>query len=353
MMIRYGIVGCAGIGTTHAEAVRAAEHVELVACADLDPMAAREFADDYDIDRWYDDVAEMIEDSGLDAVSVCTPSGTHADVTVTAAEAGAHVLCEKPLDVYVDRMDRMIEACDQNGVTLAGVFQKRFAPATRRAKEAIDDGELGDVVIGDAAVKWFRSQEYYDSGEWRGSRDMDGGVLLNQAIHSIDRLQWLLGGVESVQAATETHHRELESETTAALSLRFENGALGTVSATVATKGGTDRTEINGTDGSIVLSGTDLVAYETGTGEENPYGAETESRGTTVDDFEWGDGHTAVVQDFVDALRTGRDPAVTGREARAAVDVILAAYAADSREETVSIDSIRDGEIPAANADNE
>lgn len=237
----------------------------------------------------------MIEDSGLDAGSVCTPSGIHADVTVTAAEAGAHVFREKPLDVYADRMDRMIDACDRNGVTLAGIFQKRFALATRRAKEAINVGGLGEIVVGDAAVKWFRSQEYYDSGRWRGSRDMDGGVLLNQAIHSIDRLQWLLGGVESVQAVTETHHRELESETTATLSLRFENDALGTVSATIATKGGTDRTEINGTDGSIVLSGTDLVTYETGTGDKDPYEAETESRGTAVEDFEWGNGHTAVV----------------------------------------------------------
>jgi len=160
--IRYGVIGCAGVGTTHAEGVHAADGAELVACADIDPDAARGFADEYRVPAWYEDVTEMIRESGVDAVSVCTPSGTHADVTVEAAEAGVHVLCEKPLDVYADRMDRMITACDRAGVTLAGVFQRRFQPAVRRAKRAVETGELGELVVADAATKWFRSDEYYE-----------------------------------------------------------------------------------------------------------------------------------------------------------------------------------------------
>jgi len=349
--VRYGIVGCAGIGKTHASAVAEVDDATLVACADLDADAAREFADAHAVEAWYTDVAEMIEDSDLDAVSICTPSGTHANVTVEVAEAGAHALVEKPLDVYADRIDRMIDACDNAGVILAGVLQKRFHPASQRVKEAIEADELGDIVMGDAAVKWFRSQAYYDSGEWRGTRDMDGGVLLNQAIHSIDRLQWFVGDVASVQAATDTLARDLECESTVVLSLRFEDGALGTVSATTATKGGTDRTDINGTEGSITLADTEIRSYETGTGEESHHHAATESRDTEVEQFEWGEGHTAVIEDFVAAIREGREPAVPGREARKPVDVILAAYASDARGESVSVADVQAGEVSEARSD--
>lgn len=324
--VRYGVVGCAGIGETHAAAVRAADDARLVACADVDEGAATAFADQHDVPAAYTDATEMVTDGDVDAVSVCTPSGTHADVVVELAEVGADVLCEKPLDVYADRMDEMIEACDAAGVTLGGVFQKRFAPASRLAKEAIEAGDLSDLVLGDTMVKWFRSQEYYDSGDWRGTRDMDGGCLMNQAIHNIDRLQWLMGGVEEVQAATETLARDLECEDTAALTLRFENGAVGTIEATTAVKGGADRTEINGTNGTIVFEGNDVTKFVVGDGEEDPYHAPTTDREVNLDDFEWPDGHVAAVEDFVDAVREGREPAVPGREARKAVDVILAAY---------------------------
>jgi predicted dehydrogenase len=338
--IRHGVIGCAGIGPTHAAAVDAADGVELVACADIDAAAAEEFADEHGCPA-YTDVAEMIDDADVDAVSVCTPSGTHADVTVEAARAGAHVLCEKPLDVYADRVDRMISVCEEEGVTLAGVFQKRTHESAQRAKRALEEGELGDPILGDAHVKWFRSQSYYDSGGWRGTRDMDGGALMNQAIHAIDRLQWLMGGVESVEAVTGTLARDLECEDTAAIALRFENGALGTIEATTAVKGGTDRTELNGTEGTITLSGDSIVNFRVGTGEESPYGAETEERGVETESVEWGEPHTAVVQDFVDALREGREPMVPAREARNAVDVILAAYESAERGETVALDEIR------------
>jgi len=348
--IRYGIVGCGGIGATHAEAVRSADGATLVACASRSKAGARVFADDHGLDAWYTSVTAMIEDSDLDAVSVCTPSGTHADVTIEAAQAGADVLCEKPLDVYADRMDRMIDACEAADVTLAGVFQERFQPATRRAKAAIDTGELGELVLGDAQVKWFRPQAYYDDATWKGTRDLDGGVLMSQAIHTIDRLQWLVGGIESVRAVTDSHDRDLAAgcETTAALAVRFENGALGTISATTATKGGDDRIEINGTEGSIALAGGDIVAFEVGTGEQTHYGAETTAIDEDVKSLEWGAGHVRAVADFVEAVRENREPAVPGREARRAVDVILAAEAAARREAAVSVDAVRSGQVPEA-----
>lgn len=333
--LRYGVVGCAGIGTTHAASVRNADGAELVACADLDTEAAASFAAEYGVDDTYAETETMVTDAELDVVSVCTPSGTHRDVVVAAAEAGAHVLCEKPLDIYGGRMDEMIAVCEDAGVRLGGVFQKRFAPASRFAKEAIESGDLGDLVLGDTMVKWFRSQSYYDSSEWRGTRQMDGGALLNQAIHNIDRLQWLFGGVESVQAATDTLARDLECEDTAAITLRFGNGAMGTIEATTAVKGGSDRTELNGTAGSLVIEGNEVTRFSVGTGEEEFYAATTESRAVDLPAFEWGDGHDAAVQDFVDAVREDREPAVPGRDARTAVDVILAAYESAETGEAV------------------
>lgn len=249
-------------------------------------------------------------------------------------------------------MDRMIAACEDADMTLAGVFQQRFQPATQRAKAAIEAGDLGEPVLGDARVTWFRPQAYYDGADWTGTRELDGGVLLSQAIHTIDQLQWLVGGIEPVRAVTATHDRDLADgcETTAALSLRFANEALGTVSATTATKGGDDRIEINGTDGSITLAGGEITAFEVGTGEETNYGAETAPVDVDVASLAWGEGHAQAVEDFVEALREGRDPAVTGREARRAVDVILAAKAAAIRDGTVAVADVRRGRIPEANA---
>jgi predicted dehydrogenase len=347
--IRYGIVGAAGIGWTHATAVERATDAELVACADVDPGAAAAFADEHGIAE-YTDVGEMVTDADVDAVSVCTPSGTHADVTVAAAEAGAHVLCEKPLDVYADRMDRMIDACDAAGVTLGGVFQKRFHRAAQRAKAIVEGGELGTLVTGDATVKWFRSQTYYDDTGWQGTRDLDGGVLLNQAIHSVDRLQWLAGDVESVRAVTAEGPRDMECESIAALALTFESGALGTLSATTATAGGRDRTEIDGTEGSLGFADADLVSLEVATGEYAEKTAVTDRRDVHVPADDWGEGHAAAVADFTEAVREGRDPAVPGREARKAVDVALAAYASDARGEAVAVADVRDGHVPETRA---
>ncbi|WP_436930063.1 Gfo/Idh/MocA family protein [Halosimplex halobium] len=339
--LRYGIVGCAGIGNTHAEAVAAVDGAELVACADLDREAAEEFAADHGVPETFEDPARMVEDAEVDAASVCTPSGTHADVTTDLAGAGAGVLCEKPLDVTAERVDRMVAACEAAGVPLAGVFQRRFDPAVRRAKRAVEDGEIGRAVLAETQLEWFRPQAYYDSAGWRGTRGMDGGAFMNQGIHALDALQWVMGGVESVQAEADALARDLECEDTGAMVLRFESGAVGTVAVTTATKGGTDRTEINGTEGSLGL-GDGNVELRLGTGEASLWGAETETRSVEGDPHDAGAGHEGVVHDFVDAVREGRDPEVPAREARAAVDIVLAAYRSAETGERVHLDEVRD-----------
>lgn len=322
--VRYGIIGCIGIGTTHGNAVESAEGAELVACTDIIEENARAFSEEHDCEP-YTDHMTMIERADLDAVSICTPSGTHSDLAIDAAEAGIHILCEKPLDVYLDRIDAMIAAAEDAHVTLAGVFQRRTYPEHQRAKEAVENGELGELILGDTAVKWHRTQEYYDSGDWRGTREMDGGCLMNQAIHLIDLLQWLMGGVESVYAMTDTTAHDMSMEDVATVALRFENGAYGSIEATTSVSGGQDHLELNGTHGS----------YNTGEFDIREDKVEFES-----EDREWGVGHSRIVQDFVDAIREEREPLVPAREARKAVEVILAAYASANLEREVRLDEL-------------
>jgi predicted dehydrogenase len=344
MGINIAVAGIGAGAEMHARAIVSIGGAELVAGSCRTESKGTAFADEFDCE-WYADTEAMLDAEDIDAVSVCTPSGTHADVVTAVARAGAHVICEKPLDVYADRMDAMIEACDEAGVTLAGVFQKRFDPAARRAKKAIDDGTLGELVLGDTRVKWFRSQPYYDSSEWRGTRDMDGGVLMSQAIHLIDRLLWFAGDVDEVWATVDNVDRALECEDTAALAIRFESGMLGTIEGTTAVKGGRTATEVNGTEGSLTVDGDGLSRFEVGTGEESPYHAETETQNVETDGAEWGDNPEAMMRDFVDAAREICELAVTRREARRAVDLVLAAYAAAERGEPVRPEDVRDGSV--------
>ncbi|MFB6217676.1 MAG: Gfo/Idh/MocA family protein [Halobacteriaceae archaeon] len=322
--LRYGIVGVTGRGGTHAGLAANAAGVELVAGADVVAENVRAFEAEYGA-TGYEDHGAMLGAEELDAVSVCTPSGTHADIAVDCLEAGVAALVEKPLDVYIDRADRMVEAAEEHRVPLACAFQKRLTPERWTAKRWVEEGRFGDLVLADATVKWHRTQEYYRG--WSGTRDLDGGCLMNQAIHSVDLLQWLGGGVEAVHARTDTVAHEMECEDVAVVSLAYESGAYGTIEATTAVRGGEDRLELNGTEGSY-NSGTfvrgdeavepDLVEPPTGT---------------------WTEG---LFRDFVAAVREGRDPHVDGEEALRALEVVLAAYASATLDREVRIDELRD-----------
>ena len=326
MTIRYGIIGCRGFGTTHADAVVNTDGVELVAGANRGEEGAREFAETYDCAAYTDHV-EMIRDADVDAVSVCTPSGTHADISIDAMEAGADVLCEKPLDTRAERMDRMIAAAEEHDATLAGVFHRRTGPGAQRAKRAVESGEIEELVFGDVAVKWHRTQGYYDGDEWRGTRELDGGVLMNQAIHGIDLLQWLAGGVERVNAVCRTVGRDVEVETAATVLLEFENGATGTIQASTVTYPQREvRIELDGEGGAVQLKNEEIAAFETTDGVVDV--PDTESGPGSID---------AIVADFVEALETGREPMIPARDARTAVDIVLAAYESSETGEWVDV----------------
>ncbi|WP_207592365.1 Gfo/Idh/MocA family protein [Halomontanus rarus] len=328
--LRYGVIGCAGMGTTHAAAVEGTADATLVACADVDEEIAREFATARDV-AWYRDPVEMVVDADLDAVSVCTPNGTHADIVTALAETGVDILCEKPLDITPERVDRMIEACEREDVVLAGIFNRRTLGGPRLTREAVADGRLGDVVLADVQVKWHRTASYYEG--WHGSTDLDGGILLTQALHGIDLLQWIVGDVERIAADLETCHHDVEAPDTAVASVVFENGARGQITASTAVYPQRPITvQVHGTEGTIEWRQGDegLEAFETVDGLVDA--------DTTAYDFDLGPEIEGQVRDFVRALLEGREPMVSPAEARKALDIVFAAQESVERGEWVDVD---------------
>jgi predicted dehydrogenase len=233
MAYGFGIIGCGMISAFHARAIADVRGAKLVACFDTRADAAEKFAGEHDCTA-YNELAAMLGDPKLDMVTIATPSGAHLEPAIAAARAGKHVIVEKPLEITLKRCDRIIDACAKAGVQLGAIFPSRFHDSSVTLKRAIDGGRFGRLTVGDAYVKWFRTQAYYDSGAWRGTWALDGGgALMNQAIHSVDLLTWLMGPVVEIRANTATlAHQRIEVEDVAVATLKFAHGALGLLEAT-------------------------------------------------------------------------------------------------------------------------
>ncbi|MDA1180493.1 MAG: Gfo/Idh/MocA family oxidoreductase, partial [Planctomycetota bacterium] len=263
MAVGFGIVGCGMISKFHARAIGEMRGARLVGCCSARLESAEKLAGEFNC-RAYASLAALLRDPEVDVVSICTPSGAHLEPCLAAARAGKHVIVEKPLEITLQRCDRMIAACEQNGVALATLFPSRFHEAAQLLKRTVDQGRFGRLTLGDAYVKWFRTQAYYDQGAWRGTWHLDGGgALMNQAIHTVDLLLWLMGPVSAVTAHTAMlAHTRIEVEDTAVATLRFANGALGVIEASTAVHPGfLKRIEIHGSEGSAVLREEDLIEW--------------------------------------------------------------------------------------------
>jgi predicted dehydrogenase len=327
--IGYGIIGCGNIAPVHAAAVAQIPQAKLVAVSDVRAENAQRLAAQYGAEP-YTDYREMLKRSDLHAVSLCVPSGMRAEITEDCARAGKHVLSEKPLEVTTKRIDRMIRATDKAGVLLGCIFQSRFAEGPQRVKQAVDQGRFGRLVLGNAYIKWYRSQEYYRSGAWRGTWKLDGGgALMNQGIHTVDLLLWMMGPVRWVCAETKCiAHEGLEVEDLATAHLEFAHGALGTIEgSTAAWPGHPARVEIHGTDGSAVLEDGKIVFWKFRT--RKPIDKTIEAAMARESELGSGagdplaalkiEGHRRQIADFVQAIRQGRKPTIDGREGRVAV----------------------------------
>ena len=335
--VRFGIIGTGAIAAMHAEALKDAKNAELVAVFDQVTERARQFAEKHNV-RAVDNFEEFLADPEIDAVTIATPTGIHGKVAVPAALAGKHLLCEKPLDVTIEKVDEIIAACDKTGVLMMSVFQSRFVKNVSLIKKAIDEGRFGKIVLASCQCKWFRTQEYYDSATWRGTWALDGGgALMNQSIHTIDLLQYLNGDVEEVTAATATlTHTGIEVEDNAVAIIKYKNGALGTIEgSTSCAPGFPRRVEISGSLGSVVLEDTKIVRWqfvndEPGDEEIRKNGGfgEVVSGGGAGDPMAISsNGHRLQIELLSDAILKGKQNIeLDGREGRRAVALICSIY---------------------------
>lgn len=329
--IRFALVGAGNIGRIYGDAFAHVPDAEITVVCDPVVAAAEALAHKVGA-AFSEDFAEAVARPDVDAVVVATPSGTHAEIAVAGAQAGKHLLVEKPLDITLERVDAIIHAADKAGVTLGSVFPLRFSEGVHRTREALAAGRLGRLALADVFVKWYRPQSYYD-GSWRGTWKLDGGgALMNQSIHQIDLVQWLAGPVVSVFGRTATLAHSMETEDTASATLTMENGALGVIQgATSCWPGDQARVELHGDRGTVVLEEGRVVVWklaDAAPGEEEAMLALETGGGTgAADPTAIGyEKHRRQVADFVAALREGRAPAVQGAEGRRAVEIILAIY---------------------------
>lgn len=337
MALGFGIIGCGMIAKFHARAIADVRGAKLVACYDTYPESADRLAKETGC-RAYHDLAAMLADPEVDVVTIGTPSGAHMEPAVQAARAGKHVIVEKPLEITLKRCDAIIKACEQNNVKLSAIFPSRFHESSIEMKRAIDDGRFGRLTMADAYVKWYRTQAYYDSGAWRGSWELDGGgALMNQAIHSVDILTWLMGPITEIRAQTATlAHERIAVEDTAVATVRFENGALGVIEASTAVYPGyLKRIELHGSEGTAVMQEEDITVWDFAKKHRRDAAVRErmESRHSTgggaSDPAAIGHhGHAKQFADFVDAIKKDRQPAVDGKEGRRSVEIILAIYKA-------------------------
>lgn len=336
--MKFGIIGAGMIANFHAKAIAAMEGGELHSFYGRRQEAVDELVAENG-GRGYTDLEEFLADPELDIVTIATPSGAHLEPAIAAAKAGKHVVCEKPLEITPERIDLMIAACDEAGVTLSGIFNRRFHPAMDAFKKAVDDGRFGTLTMCDAYVKWYRDQAYYDSGAWRGTWALDGGgALMNQSIHLIDQLIYLAGDVASVSASMAClAHEGIEVEDTAVAILEFKNGARGVIQGSTACWSSTGHpAEVNlcGDQGSVFLADEKFRVWDFA--EEAPEDAEvranlmqgSDAKGLGANDPKAINflGHQLNFEDVVTAIREGRSPSVDGNEARRAVALICAIY---------------------------
>ena len=346
--MRAAIIGIGAIAGMHARALNAIEGVELVAATCRTEGTGQAFAKEFDC-RWYGDTDAMLAKERPDFVTVATPSGAHLDAVLAAARHGVHVICEKPLEISLARIDEILAATRQAGITLGAIFPQRFNPVVQTVHQAAAAGRFGQLAIAASYVPWWRDDGYYGPGRWQGTKTLDGGgAVMNQSIHGVDALQWIVGAtmpglasgenpVESVAAfsAVRSHDStRLEVEDTCVAILRFKNGALGQLlAATSLYPGQLRRFLFGGRDGTAEILEEQLTTWRFR--EESAVDAATRERlggassssGGAADPMAINSSlHTRNFADFIDALKAGHAPALDGLEGRKAVAIVEACY---------------------------
>lgn len=340
----FGVIGCGRIAPKHTESIIAIPDAELVAVCDIIPERAEDFARRYKAEP-YLDYRELLQRDDIDIVTIATPSGSHAEIGIDAARAGKHVMVEKPMAMTLKDADRLIAACREEGVKLGVIHQNRFNKAVKTLRAALEAGRFGKLTHGQATIRWNRNDEYYKQASWRGTRLQDGGVLMNQSIHNIDLLQWMLGPAESVFGYTTTALRPIEMEDVAGAVIRFKNGAIGLIEAatTIYPKNIEETLNIFGETGSVIIGGIavnriEVWEFPDSEEEKQRIFAAQENDPPTV----YGFGHREIIEDMIKAVKNDGVPAVPGEEGRKALEIILAIYKCQETGQPVKLPLVED-----------
>ncbi|NLC45186.1 MAG: Gfo/Idh/MocA family oxidoreductase [Clostridiales bacterium] len=341
----FGIIGCGAVSKFHLDAVQNIKNAELIAVCDISEEMSKRTAENYNCINWYTDYKQLLGRDDIDIVSICTPSGLRRDIAILAAQMGKHIIVEKPIEVTLERIDEILSECEKNEVVISGIFNLRYNKHYSLVKEAISSGRLGKLILGDAYIKWYRSQEYYDSGKWRGTKTLDGGgALMNQSIHFIDLLQWMMGPVKHVfgEIATLGHH-DIEVEDTAVATVKYENGAIGVIEGTTAAYPGIgSRLDIHGENGTIVIEDNAIKCWEFR--DHHPLDLKVQElnmskhAGGMADPLSIdGSLHQKQIEEILDCISKGKKPMVNGYEARKSVEIIHAIYKSAHSKQLVNL----------------
>lgn len=339
----YAVVGL-GVGTSHAKAANNSENADLIAVCDLIPKKLEKAKNLYPDVLTYTDFSEMLKNPDIDIVSIAVPSGDHAKLSVEAMEAGKNILIEKPIDITVEAAMKIEEARVRTGKTAGVVHQNRNNANMKPIMDAIAKGDFGNIYYGDFEVKWYRTQKYYDEGGWRGTWEMDGGgSLMNQAVHTVDIMQWIMGDVESITAHIGVYAHEIETEDFTASLIKFKSGATATfVSTTNAYPGLNTGIKLYGTKGSIECDGDSILLWKRdGASEDEEETMTTNYSGNsaaTALDPTLCTGHTSMVEDIINAVKDGRNPHILPLEAIKSVRIVNAIYESAKTGKTIYFD---------------
>lgn len=325
--MNFAIVGCGFIAKKHASAIENIEGAKLVAVCDKVDAAMEFYATTYEA-ATYNELSEMLSHEDIDIVCICTPSGFHANLAVEVAEAGKHIIVEKPIAMTLEDSKKMLASAKEYRVKLAVVHPNRYRPVVQELKKLLDSGKLGTISHANCIVNWNRGQEYYDQAPWRGTKQFDGGVLMNQAIHNLDLLLWFMGTPAEVFSMEATRLRKIEAEDVSVGVVRFESGALASIQAstTVYPKNFEESITLFGEHGTVKIGGTNALYFE------HLEVAEMEEKETIelkekVKNDPWGTpGHQWILEDMVHAIQENREPAVTGEDGEMALKLVLKMY---------------------------
>ena len=327
-MLTTAIVGCGGIGRSHADIVLGIDRLQITALVNTSPGAAESLADIVEERSGtrpaiFASLDELLAVEKIDLVILATPSGLHAQQALAAIEAGSHVVIEKPIDVSIAAGKRVVEAAERTGRTVSVVSQHRFDPSSEAVHAAIERGDFGRLTSAVMTAPLWRDQAYYDSGAWRGTWALDGGgVLVNQGVHTVDLMLWMMGRPDTVSAEFALlAHEGIEAEDTAVATVLFESGALGVIHATTAAKGALkSRLQVHGSAGSAVIDGDQLVYSSPELVRE-----------------EAGSSHEKQYRDVLAAIDTGNEPRVSATEALWALATVRAVYVSATLRERIRV----------------